>query len=669
VAEEAGWEEKGWPTGSIGSTLDPFMSELDRIENLVGQAARRRRWLRGWEGLWRGVVLGGTVWLVGLGVYKLLPVPWAVVLAAGAVGLLAMVLGFATGGWRRERLIDAALWLDRRERLKERLSSALVAGRDPRAGEWGRLVIEDAARHTEGVDIRRMLPVRLPKASRWALLVLALTAGLGFVPEYRTKAYRQRQREREAVREAGRNLAELAKRTLERRTPALEPTRQAVRSVGELGNEFARNPVTRDTAMRDLARMTEKVREEARELGRNPALRAIEKAARSSDRGTQASAEAMQKQLEEMQKGLGTKEPDKDSLEKLQKDLDQAQQAARNLMGQGAQAGESARANLAQALSNLARQAEQLGLAVPSLQEAAAALQAGQIDQVLKDLQVAEKDIEKLREMAEALQQMQAQAEKIGKDLAEQLKNGQAEAAIGTLLKMANELKSGPMTPERLGSLMKELSKALDPAGPYGKVPDLLKQALRQLEGNQKPAAAQSLADAAQELQRLLNELADAQDLKATLDALKRAQLCVGNCQGWGAMPGMPGSKPGGRPGRGVGTWADEDGWDEPPENTGLWDNSDIERPDRDPRGITDRGDGELPPGMTPTKVKGRFQPGSQMPSIPLRGVSIKGQSTVGFREAAAAAQSEAQSALSHEQVPRAYQGAVKGYFDDLGKQ
>ena len=56
------------------------------------------------------------------------------------------------------------------------------------------------------------------------------------------------------------------------------------------------------------------------------------------------------------------------------------------------------------------------------------------------------------------------------------------------------------------------------------------------------------------------------------------------------------------------------------------------------------------------------------MPSITLKGVSIKGQSTVGYQEAAATAQSDAQSALSQEKVPRAYQGAVKDYFDDLKK-
>ena len=91
-------------------------------------------------------------------------------------------------------------------------------------------------------------------------------------------------------------------------------------------------------------------------------------------------------------------------------------------------------------------------------------------------------------------------------------------------------------------------------------------------------------------------------------------------------------------------------------------------RPDQDARGHTDRGEGELSDALKPTKVKGQFKPGGQMPSITLKGVSIKGQSKVAYEEAATAAQSDAQSALSQEKVPRAYQGAVKDYFDDLKK-
>jgi hypothetical protein len=49
-----------------------------------------------------------------------------------------------------------------------------------------------------------------------------------------------------------------------------------------------------------------------------------------------------------------------------------------------------------------------------------------------------------------------------------------------------------------------------------------------------------------------------------------------------------------------------------------------------------------------------------------LKGVSIKGESGVGYRQAVMAAQTDAQSALSQDQVPRAYQGPVKDYFNDL---
>ena len=85
-----------------------------------------------------------------------------------------------------------------------------------------------------------------------------------------------------------------------------------------------------------------------------------------------------------------------------------------------------------------------------------------------------------------------------------------------------------------------------------------------------------------------------------------------------------------------------------------------------DSRGLTDRGEGALNAALTPSKVKGQISPGGQMPSITLKGVSIKGQSKIDYQEAVTAAQSQAQSALSQEQVPRAYQGAVKDYFDDL---
>ena len=56
------------------------------------------------------------------------------------------------------------------------------------------------------------------------------------------------------------------------------------------------------------------------------------------------------------------------------------------------------------------------------------------------------------------------------------------------------------------------------------------------------------------------------------------------------------------------------------------------------------------------------------MPSLPLKGVSIRGTSQAQYVQSAAAAQSDAQAALSQDRVPRAYAGPVRDYFTDMDK-
>ena len=87
-----------------------------------------------------------------------------------------------------------------------------------------------------------------------------------------------------------------------------------------------------------------------------------------------------------------------------------------------------------------------------------------------------------------------------------------------------------------------------------------------------------------------------------------------------------------------------------------------------DARGNTDRGIGKVPEDMVSTRVKGKINPKGPMPSITLRGVSIKGNSRIQFLEAASAAQSDARNALNQDKVPRVYRDSVRNYFDDLKK-
>lgn len=644
------------------------MSELQVIQATLETAARRRRWARALRGMWWGLLFGGTLSLVLIAAYHVLPLPLWVLLIAGLLPLPAVAVGLIIGGWRKPPLSEVARWVDSQQRLKERLSTALEVSAEPEGTSWRDLVLSDAAQHVQAINARRLLPFHLPKAARWAAIVLAVGAGLGFVPEYRSKTFLQKKLDEQNIKESGRQLAELTKRNLEKRPPAFEPTQKSMEAVSSLGDLLGKQKLTRSDALKDLANTAEKLKDQLKEFGKDPALKRLEQAARSGSTGDSQSASGLQKQIEAMQKQLGSPTGNPDAMDKLQKDLANLQQAARGLADKNSQASDAERQKLSDSLSALSKQVQDMGLQLPQLDDAINALAANQTDMLLKDLNEATTDLEKTREMAKALQQMQQQMEKMGKDLAEQLKNGQPELAQQTLQKMISQLNSAKLTPEELQKLMKEVSDAVDPAGNYGKVAEHLKAAAGQMQASDKPGASQSLAAASKELEKLMQQMGDAQELQAELDALNQASACIGTGRCWGAgRCRYPGAGPGGRPGAGVGTWADEGGqWNG--EWTAGWDNSGIQRPDMDPRGHTDRGDGELSDALKPTKVKGQFSPGGQMPSITLRGVSIKGQSKVAYEEAATAAQSDAQSALSQEKVPRAYQGAVRDYFDDLKK-
>ena len=643
------------------------MSELQIIESALEQAARRRRWARALRGLWQGLLVGAVLSLLLIGAWHLLPLPlWTLTIATVAPFLCALA-GLIIGGWRKPVLNEVARWVDGRQHLQERLSTALEVASAKEGSSWRDLVVTDAVNHVKGLDLRRMVPFRLTRATRWALVILALGAGLGFVPEYRSKRYLQKKAEQQNIKEIGKQLADLTRHSLEKRPPVLEPTQNALDAVTELGDQLTKKVLTRSEALKDLANVAEKLKDELKEMGKDPALKKLERAARASTGNDSQTAAGMQKQLESLQKQLGTPTGNPEALDKLKKDLENLKEAAKGMADKNSPGTEAERQRLSESLSALSKQMQDMGIEMPQLDEAIAALAANQTDLVLKDLESSLTDLEKLRDMAKSLQQLQQQMEKMGKDLAEQLKNGQPEAAQMSLQKMVNQLKSSNLSPEQLEKILQEVSKAVEPASNYGKVADHLKSAVGQAQAGNKPAAAKDLAAAASELGNLMQQLGDAQALMATLDNMNKASMCIGSCQGWGSC-NKPGFNPrGGKPGSGVGTWSDGTAeWDG--KWNDRWDNSGIVRPDMDERGHTDRGEGELSDALRPTKIKGQFTSGGPMPSITLKGVSIKGQSKVTYEEAAATAQSEAQSALSQDKVPRAYQGAVRDYFDDLKK-
>ena len=133
--------------------------------------------------------------------------------------------------------------MDGRQHLQERLSTALEMAKVPGPETWRELLVTDAASHVKGLDTRRLVQFRLPRSSRWAMLLLALAAGLGFVPEYRSKDYLQKQADAKVIQDAGQQLVDLTKRNLKpARPPGNDPEgdgrgERPGRAVGQEGHD------------------------------------------------------------------------------------------------------------------------------------------------------------------------------------------------------------------------------------------------------------------------------------------------------------------------------------------------------------------------------------------------------------------------------------------------
>src|SRR6266702_3938809 len=307
------------------------MSELQIIESALERAARRRRSERALRGLWIGLLIGTVISLLMVSAYHLLPLPLWLPIAAAVVPFPCLAAGLIIGGWRKPALSEVARWVDGRQHLQERLSTALEVGSETNAGRWGELVVTDAAEHARALDPRKLVRFSLPKATRWALVTLALIAGLGFVPEYRGKSFKERKADEQVIKEVGRQLAELTRRNLDKRPPALETTEKSMEVVTNLAQQLTKQTLTRGEALKDLANVADKLKDQLNQMGKDPALKKLEQAARASTGNDSQTAAGLQKQMESLQKQIGAPTGNPEALDKLKKGLEKLQEAAKGM--------------------------------------------------------------------------------------------------------------------------------------------------------------------------------------------------------------------------------------------------------------------------------------------------------------------------------------------------
>ena len=154
-------------------------------------------------------------------------------------GFVAGLLGAA--GWsyyKRNSMVEAAIEIDRRFGLKERVSSSLALSPEEAESEVGRALISDAAKRVERVDVREQFGFN---ANRWALLpfaTAALAIALVFLPSATPNASNQAEAKtisaKKQVKKINAGLEEASQQEVGRpRKEELERGQQARQETGK----------------------------------------------------------------------------------------------------------------------------------------------------------------------------------------------------------------------------------------------------------------------------------------------------------------------------------------------------------------------------------------------------------------------------------------------------
>lgn len=354
--------------------------------------------------------------------------PWAWPVAALGVALVAAL----AGAWfqRRDR-IAAAIELDRRFALRERVSTCLALEADHLASPAGQAVLRDAEKHAQKVDVADRFGVRL---SRWAALplapaALALAVALLVEPwAATTPAVASTVAAKAQVKKSS---AKLKNQVQERRRLAeeqgLQEAQQLLRKLEESTAELAKGDVGKKDALARMNDLSKELEERRKELAGNDKIQDQMRNLKGLDRGpADPFAEAIKsgdfekasQELAKLKSKLAAGQLDAKAQQELAKQLQQlsaqmkalaeeAKAAKEALKDEIAAARRAGRAEEADALERKLQQLENADPQLKKLEELAQAM--AQSGEKLSQEQAAEA-LEQLEKAAENLSQLEKQA-------------------------------------------------------------------------------------------------------------------------------------------------------------------------------------------------------------------------------------------------------------------
>lgn len=529
---------------------------------------------------------------------------WGSLLAGVLLGLAYSLFKL----WRsRTSQLDAAVEVDRRFGLKERLSSALTLDADAAGTAAGQALVADAESRAARIDVRDQFPIRLDRRLAWLLVPLAAIVGLNFVPDARSP---EKVPVTPVVNETKpiEVAVETAKKTLEERAKQLEEQglKEAAAELQTLAKKFDSLPAGESDLKKDALLKLNDVRDELDKqrsaLGNVDALK--QNLAKLSE-VSQGPADKLNKAMTE---------GDFDEAKKLVEELAKKLKAGELNEQERKQLGEQLK-KMAEVADKLAKEHEQ---AKRDLQEQ---IRQAQAEGDLKKAADLQKKLEKREAMDRQMEQLKKAAEnlqKAGKAVEPKPNKGQQQAK--------GQPNQGE--PSKQGNEKKENSG--DP------------QSGQSSEGNESGDSEQQMQEAQKALEDLAEQIEQMEIDDEMQQQLQDLEQDLQDCKdGINGCPN-PGDKPGGKEAK----------------------KGDFQKGAGQGHGEREQQEGDT--GEYKSKVKGAIQKGETVKTGDADGNNLPGSSAAEARELIKSEMSRQSDPLEDQQLPRSQRDQAKEYFEKL---
>jgi hypothetical protein len=415
---------------------------MEEIRRQVA-AARRRLVMQQFLGIlpW-SLLVAMLIAVIGL----LIPKIWIVdvdgnVWFASWMGGAAAAGVFLAIGWTmvvRRQALDAAIELDRRFGLKERVSSVLSLEADELETEAGQALLTDAIRRVESLEVREKFGISISSRAFLPMLPALVAFALILVPDAQDKAKAASSANAEIRDQIKRSTQELKARLAEKQKrveeSGLKDAEQLYKKLLLGLDEMSKDgEVDRKQALVKINDLAKELEQRRKDLGDPDKLQKQFEGLKNIERGpAEKIADAMkdgnfEKAIEQL-KQLQEKMKKGDLNEQEQKQLAQQLEQMQNKMQEMVNAQREAKAELERQIQQKIANGDMEG--------------AGKLQRKLDDLQQQDRQMQQLEQMANKLGQA-----------SEAMQNGDMQAAQSQLSEFADQLQDMQSEMQQLASL------------------------------------------------------------------------------------------------------------------------------------------------------------------------------------------------------------------------